>query len=78
MGKLTEPLIHAGEREQDGFVFVENREAVLAALKEGCCDGILPAARSFLDGFSEFCLRLQCSIHCLKAAPRVCIYVFGL
>ncbi len=35
----------------------ENREAVLAALQEGRCDGILPAARSFLDGFAEFCLR---------------------
>jgi hypothetical protein len=38
-------------------VFVENREAVLAALEAGRCDGILPAARSFLDGFAEFCLR---------------------
>jgi hypothetical protein len=47
----------AHEREQDWFVFIENREAVSAALKEGRCDGILPAARSFLDGFAEFCLR---------------------
>ena len=44
------------EREQEWFVFSENREAVIAALKEGRCDGILPAARSFLDGFAEFCL----------------------
>ncbi len=38
-------------------MFVENREAVLAALQEGRCDRILPAARGFLDGFAEFCLR---------------------
>jgi hypothetical protein len=57
MAKLAEHLISAEEREQDWFVFVENREAVIAALKEGRCDGILPAARSFLDGFAEFCLR---------------------
>lgn len=45
------------QREQDWFIFIENREAVIAALKVGQCDGILPAARSFLDGFAEFCLR---------------------
>jgi hypothetical protein len=44
------------EREQEWFVFLENREAVIAALQEGCCDRILPAARSFLDGFAGFCL----------------------
>jgi len=27
------------------------------ALQEGRCDGILPAARGFLDGFAEFCLK---------------------
>ena len=43
------------EHEQDWFVFTENREAVVAALAAGRCDGILPAARSFLDGFAEFC-----------------------
>lgn len=47
----------ARQREQEWFVFVENREAVVAALEAGQCDGILPAARSFLDGFAEFCLR---------------------
>lgn len=57
MAKLAEHVISAEEREQEWFVFVENREAVIAALKEGRCDGILPAARSFLDGFAEFCLR---------------------
>lgn len=45
------------QREQDWFIFIENREAVIEALKVGQCDGILPAARSFLDGFAEFCLR---------------------
>jgi len=38
-------------------VFVENREAVIAALKRGECVGILPAARGFLDGFAEFLLK---------------------
>lgn len=46
----------AAEREQEWFIFKENREAVIAALEKGRCDGILPAARSFLDGFAEFCL----------------------
>jgi len=44
-------------QEQEWFIFVENREAVIAALEKGQCDGILPAARSFLDGFAEFCWR---------------------
>ena len=57
MAKLAEHLISTEERKQDWFVFIENREAVIAALKAGRCDGILPAARSFLDGFAEFCLR---------------------
>jgi hypothetical protein len=57
MAQLAEHVISAEEREQEWFVFVENREAVIAALKAGHCDGILPAARSFLDGFAEFCLR---------------------
>jgi hypothetical protein len=42
--------------EQAWHIFVENREAVVAALERGECDGILPAARGFLDGFGEFCL----------------------
>ena len=57
MAQLAEHLNSVEAREQDWYVFVENREAVLAALQEGRCDGILPAARSFLDGFAEFCLR---------------------
>ena len=57
MAKLAEQVTSVAEREQEWFVFVENREAVIAALQEGRCDGILPAARGFLDGFAEFCLR---------------------
>jgi len=57
MAKQAESSTTAEGREQEWFVFVENREAVIAALQEGRCDGILPAARSFLDGFAEFCLR---------------------
>jgi len=44
------------ERERAWRVFVENREAVLEALQHGQCDGILPAARGFLDGFAGFLL----------------------
>jgi hypothetical protein len=43
--------------EQNWRIFTENREAVIEALEEGRCDGILPAARGFLDGFAEFLLR---------------------
>ena len=46
-------------QEQTWRIFVENREAVVAALKEGKCDGILPAVRGFLDGFAEFLLDAQ-------------------
>lgn len=46
-----------GRREEEWFIFTENREAVVAALQKGECDGILPAARGFLDGFAEFCLQ---------------------
>jgi len=45
--------------EQAWQVFVENREAVVAVLEEGKCDGILPAARGFMDGFAEFLLDAQ-------------------
>lgn len=37
-------------------VFIENREAVIAALERGECEGILPAARGFMDGFAGFLL----------------------
>lgn len=40
-------------------IFVENRAAVLAALERGEVDGLLPAARGFLDGFAEFLLENQ-------------------
>jgi hypothetical protein len=49
----------AEAREQEWFIFTENRAAVIAALEAGQCDGILPAARSFLDGFAEFCLQAK-------------------
>jgi hypothetical protein len=35
-------------------LFVENREAVIEALRQGQCEAILPAARTFLDGFATF------------------------
>jgi hypothetical protein len=44
------------ERKDTWHIFRENQEAVVAALKRGECDGILPAARGFLDGFAEFCM----------------------
>jgi hypothetical protein len=37
---------------------VENREAVIAALERGECEGILPAAEDFLDEFADFCLEI--------------------
>jgi len=42
--------------ERNWRIFTENREAVIKALEEGRCDGILPAARGFMDGFAEFLL----------------------
>ena len=42
------------EQEKKWFIFVQNREAVLEGLRQGQCDGILPAARGFLDGFAGF------------------------
>ena len=56
MGKEQAPV---AEREREWFIFVENREAVVNALESGHCDGILPAARGFMDGFAEFCLRAE-------------------
>ena len=50
-------IVEEQERAQEWFVFTENRAAVIAALEQGECDGILPAARGFMDGFAEFCLR---------------------
>ena len=50
-------IVKEQERAQEWFVFTENRAAVIAALEQGECDGILPAARGFMDGFAEFCLR---------------------
>ena len=37
-------------------LFVEDRQAVVEALRRGECDAILPAARTFLDGFATFLL----------------------
>ena len=44
------------EHRQEWQVFIENREAVIESLRHGECDGILPAARGFLDGFAGFLL----------------------
>jgi Transposase DDE domain. len=44
---------------QEWRIFVENRAAVIAALERGEVDGMLPAARGFLDGFAEFLLENQ-------------------
>lgn len=55
-------------KEQDWRVFTENREAVIEQLKQGHCDGILPAARGFLDGFAEFLLRAGI-LDCFEAFP---------
>lgn len=44
------------EHQRQWFIFIENREAVIEALRQGECDGILPAARGFLDGFASFLL----------------------
>lgn len=46
-------MLPAAERDQ-WTLFEENREAVIAALRRGECEAILPAARTFLDGFSAF------------------------
>jgi Transposase DDE domain len=39
------------------LLFTENRDAVLDGLRQGKCDAILPAARTFLDGFASFLLK---------------------
>jgi hypothetical protein len=44
------------EREREWRIFRWNREAVVESLEQGECDGILPAARGFLDGFAGFLL----------------------
>jgi len=45
------------EHQRQWFIFVEDREAVIEVLTRGECDGILPAARGFLDGFASFLLK---------------------
>ena len=57
-----------GNREETWRIFLENRDAVIAALERGECDGILPAARGFLDGFAEFCLNAGV-LACFEAFP---------
>ena len=44
------------DRKREWQVFIENRDEVIQALERGECDGILPAARGFLDGFAGFLL----------------------
>jgi hypothetical protein len=38
------------------------------ALESGHCDGILPTARGFMDGFAEFCLRAE-ALEALETFP---------
>jgi len=54
------------KKEQAWHIFLENRAAVVAALERGECEGILPAARGFLDGFAQFCLEAGV-LECFKA-----------
>lgn len=44
------------EQQREWQIFIENLEAVIEALRQGECEGILPAARGFLDGFAQFLL----------------------
>ena len=44
------------DHKDEWRVFIENRDEVITALERGECDGILPAARGFLDGFAGFLL----------------------
>ena len=44
------------DHQQQWQIFIRNRQAVIEALRQGHCDGILPAARGFLDGFAKFLL----------------------
>ena len=46
-------------RERAWVLFEQNRERVVAARKEGRCDGILPAARTLFDDLPDFCNRQQ-------------------
>ena len=54
--------------KKNWYIFITNRDAVIAALERGECDGILPAAKGFLDGFAEFCLKSGV-LKCLEAFP---------
>ena len=56
------------KQEREWYIFVGNREEVIAALERGECDGILPAARGFVDGFAEFCLEAGV-LECFEAFP---------
>ena len=44
------------EHEGEWQIFIENREVVIEALRRGECEGSLPTARGFLDGFGQFLL----------------------
>ena len=57
MSRATTNSKQSESRAQEWYIFTENRAAVIAALEAGQCEGILPAARSFVDGFAEFCLQ---------------------
>jgi hypothetical protein len=43
-------------RREQWQLVLEDREAVIAALERGECDGILPAACGWLDEFGQFCV----------------------
>lgn len=48
-------MLAPGDRDR-WALFVEDRDVVIEALRRGECDAILPAARTFLDGFAAFLL----------------------
>ena len=56
IGKKENQMTGMGDHAGKWQVFIENRDEVVAALERGECDGILPAARGFLDGFAQFLL----------------------
>lgn len=48
-----------GQQERAWVLFEQNREEVVAALREGRCDGILPATTTFFDNFAGFLQQSQ-------------------
>ena len=58
------------DKEQDWRVITENGEAAIEPLEQGHCDGILAAARGFLDGFAESLLRAGHRVPWVRTAAR--------